>query len=308
MNHNLVAIGAALVVLASPAFAEDISFQRTQAGRPDLQGVWSSRWLTPVERIAGETELVVSAERGAELAKELLERAGHPAQMDPELAAPDAETLAIVRGEHRTSLIISPDDGKLPLNDAGRAARLAYISGLDGPEQRMTTERCIGGVGWAPLQIRTHAMLREIVQTDDHVVLRTEAYSDLRLVPIDAERRPDAAAPHMGESVGRWEGDTLVVETKNYDPDLSTHGIVTVMSPDAVVTEWFTPASADEIVYRYQVDDPTYYDQPWSVEYSLMRTDERVYEFACHEGNYALKHMLNGARMEEISERSKAAN
>lgn len=293
----MACLSAALVSLS--AAADEAALARTNAGRPDLQGTWSSRWLTPVERIPGETELVVSPERGAELARQLLERAGHPAQMDPELAAPDAETLAIVRGEHRTSLIISPDDGKLPMNAAGQAARLAYISGLDGPEQRMTTERCIGGIGWAPLQIRTHAMLREIVQTDEHVVFRTEAYSDLRVVPIDAARGPEAAAPHMGESIGRWDGDTLVVETRNYDADLSTHGIVTVMSPDAVVTEWFTPVSADEIVYRYEVNDPTYYDEPWSVEFSLTRSDERVYEFACHEGNYALKHMLAGARMEE---------
>lgn len=296
-----IVLGAGVMTLAVPAVAEETALPRTLDGRPDLQGVWASRWLTPVERIRGETELVVSPERGAELAREVLERARRPSQMDPELAVPDAETLAIVRGEHRTSLIISPEDGKLPINSAGQAARMAYISGLDGPEQRMTTERCIGGIGWAPLQIRTHAMLREIVQTDAHVVLRTEAYSDARVIPIGGERRPEAAAPHMGESVGRWEGDTLVVETRHYDPGLSTHGIVTVMSPDAVVTEWFTPASADEIVYRYEVVDPTYYDEPWSVEFSLTRTDQRVYEFACHEGNYALKHMLSGARMEERS-------
>ncbi len=299
-------IGAILVALAatSPVFAQAPSadLSRTPDGRPDLQGVWASRWLTPVERIRGETELVVTPERGAELAKEILERAGHPQQMDPELAAPDAETLAIVRGEYRTSLIIAPEDGKLPLNQAGQAARVAYISGLDGPEQRMTTERCIGGIGWAPLQIRTHAMLREIIQTQGNVVLRTEAYSDVRVIPIDAKRRPAEAAPHMGESVGRWDGDTLVVETRNYDEDLSTHGIVTVMSPDAIVTEWFTPESNDEIVYRYTVDDPAYYDEPWTVEYSLTRSPEKVYEFACHEGNYSLQHMLAGARHEERAE------
>lgn len=136
----------------------------------------------------------------------------------------------------------------------------------------MTTERWIGGIGWAPLQIRTYAMLRETVRTDAHVVLRTKACSDARVIPIDRERRPEAAVPHMGESVGRWEGDTLLVETRHYDPGPSTHGIVTVMSPDAVVTERFTPASADEIVCRCEVVDPTYCDQRWSVEFSLTRS------------------------------------
>ncbi len=136
----------------------------------------------------------------------------------------------MVRGEFRSSLIIDPPDGKLPIKDAGRAAMRRYISGLDGPEQRMTTERCIGGVGWAPLQIRSANMLHRIVQTPDYVVLHTEAYDDLRIIPVNAAHMPGAISPLGGDSTARWDGDVLEVETRNFAPRLSTHGIVTVLS------------------------------------------------------------------------------
>lgn len=285
--------------LAPSAFAQAAALPRTAGGRPDLQGNWSTQWLTPVERPASVNKLVLNPEEAAKLTAEILARAETNNPLDPELAWPDATSLAIVRGEARSSLIISPDNGKLPYNDTGRTAARRYIGGLDGPEQRMTTERCIGGVGWAPLQIRSASMIHRIVQTSDYVVLQTEAYDDTRILPIDGKPRPSDMKPFGGDSVARWDGDVLEVVTRNPDPETSTHGIVTVKSPNAVVTEWFELVSADELVYRYTVADPDYYAQPWTVEYSMVRTSAELYEFACHEGNHSMIGMLSGARREQ---------
>jgi hypothetical protein len=163
----------------------------------------------------------------------------------------------------------------------------------------MTTERCIGGVGWAPLQIRSANMIRRIVQTPAHVVVHTEAYDDLRIIQVNVSHRPAAVTSPTGDSVAVWEGDVLVVETKNIDPNFSTRGIVTVMSSTAKITERFELVGPDELVYRYTIDDPAYYTSPWTAEYAMTRTNEKMYEYACHEGNYSLTHMLSGARLEQ---------
>jgi hypothetical protein len=289
---------------ASAQQAPDATIPRTAQDKPDFQGVWASRWLTPMERLPGVADLTVDAETAKRLAQEILTRSANPTQLDPELAFPDASSLAIVRGEFRTSLVIKPNNGRLPMTALGRSAMRTYVSGADGPEQRMTTERCLGGVGWAPLQIRTASMLRRIVQTQDHFVLHTEAYSDLRVIGIDAQRRPAAMSLAGGESVAWWEGDALIVETRNLDPETSTHGIVTVLSPEAVITERFDLVSPDEIVYRYTVVDPSYYSEPWTAEYSLTRSDEEIFEFACHEGNYSMAGMLQGARRDDRLKRN----
>lgn len=148
--------------------------------------------LTPVERPAGVSKLVLDDNEAEALTASLLARAEAANLLDPDLAWPDATSLAIVRGQARSSLVIVPENGRLPYNDGGRAAMRRYIGGLDGPEPRMTTERCIGGVGWAPLQIRSASMIHRIVQTPAHMVLQTEAYDDTRIIPIDGQHRPSA--------------------------------------------------------------------------------------------------------------------
>lgn len=296
-----VVTAAALLCLAAPvAFAQAGALPRTADGRPDFHGNWSSRWLTPVERPAGVTKLVLDDAEAAKLMADILTRAEKNNPLDPELAAPDGDSLAIVRGKARSSLIISPEDGKLPYTDKGRAAARSYIGGLDGPEQRMTTERCIGGVGWAPLQIRSASMIHRIVQTPEYVVLHTEAYDDTRILPVDGGHRPKEMQPPGGDSIARWVGDVLEVTTRHLDPDFSTHGIITVTSPDAVITEWFELASPDELVYRYTIVDPAYYSAPWTAEYSFVRTTDKLYEFACHEGDYSMAGMLEGARRQDL--------
>jgi hypothetical protein len=148
--RRLIGIAACAAALFAGAATAQTAGQtagqppRLGNGHPDFSGVWESRWLTPVERPQGVTSLVVDKAEADRLAKVILERAANPSQMDPELAYPDAETLAVVRGEYRTSLVVDPADGKLPMNEAGRAKMRAYFGGLDGPEQRMTWDgrRC----------------------------------------------------------------------------------------------------------------------------------------------------------------------
>ncbi len=285
--------------IAHGQVAPDFEPERTVSGRPDFHGIWTSRWLTPLERPAEFDSLIITPEQAEKFVGELLVRMADPSQMDPELAFPDADSLAIVQGEYRSSLVVAPDDGKMPMTPVGRKAMFSYVSGIDGPEQRMSTERCMGGVGWAPLQIRNASMIRQIVQTDGHFVIHSEAYSDLRVIGVDAQRLPAAVQHPTGDSIGWWEGDVFVVETKNFDPQYATHGIVTVLSPDAEITEPFELVAPDELLYRYTVVDPEFYSEPWTVEYSFTRSDERIYEFACHEGNYSMEGMLAGARYEE---------
>jgi hypothetical protein len=136
-------------------------------------------------------------------------------------------------------------------------------------------------------------------------VLHTEAYDDLRIIPVDADHMVSAISPPGGDSVAHWDGDILEVETRNFAPRLSTHGIVTVMSPQAVIVERFELAGPDELLYRYTVTDPEYYSAPWTAEYSMVRTKDKMYEYACQEGNYSLPGMLLGARREQ---RKAAAN
>jgi hypothetical protein len=269
---------------------------RTADGHPDFAGIWSTRWLTPTERPASVKTLVLDKSGADRLKKEILDRAEANNPLDPELAAPEGDTLAIVRGEFRSSLIIDPPDGKLPYTDKGRAALRGYISGLDGPEQRMTTERCLGGVAWAPMQIRSASMLHRFVMTPAFIVLHTEAYDETRIIPLSTQHQPAAIERPGGDSIAHWDGDVLVVDTRNLNPKFAIHGIVTVNSPAATIVERFEMAGPDEIVYTYTITDPAYYAQPWTGQYSLTRTSDEMYEFACHEGNYAMPGMLAGAR------------
>jgi hypothetical protein len=160
----------------------------------------------------------------------------------------------------------------------------------------MTTERCLGGVAWAPMQIRSASMLHRFVMTPAFIVLHTEAYDETRIIPLSTQHQPAAIERPGGDSIAHWDGDVLVVDTRNLNPKFAIHGIVTVNSPAATIVERFEMAGPDEIVYTYTITDPAYYAQPWTGQYSLTRTSDEMYEFACHEGNYAMPGMLAGAR------------
>jgi hypothetical protein len=293
---------AGLVCLALAPLAGAQPIPRASDGRPDFSGNWISPWTTTLERGPASTTLVISAEEGAKL-KDAFISGLH--QTDP-LGASfiwDLTGPVQVRGETRSSLIVDPPDGKLPYTAEGRARRAAFrpMAGEEDPEQRSLTERCLmAGSGYAPFMSIPASNLRQVVQTRDHVLFFTESFGQLRIVPLDGRSGP--VIPRGGASKGRWEGDTLVIETAGIGETdrfrvapLSTFGI----SPATRITERFSYAGPDEIHYAFTVEDPLIYTRPWAAELTLKRSSGRVFEWACHEGNYSLANILRGARVAE---------
>lgn len=291
------------LALSGQAFAQ-AAYQppRTLEGRPDFHGSWITPWTTTLERGAEFETLVISKEEGERLRVSFIDRLN---QGDP-LGATYIWDLAgplTVGGEVRSSIIVDPADGRLPYTPEGRARRAKFqpFTGVDNVEQRALNERCLmAGSGYAPFLPIPASNLRQIVQTRDHVVFFTESFGQLRLVPLDGRAGP--VIPRGGASKGRWEGDTLVVETAEFPvgdgwriAPLSTFAI----SPATRITERFTRTAADEILYRFTVDDAGLYTRAWTGELVLKRSGDRVFEWACHEGNYALANILRGARVVE---------
>jgi hypothetical protein len=307
------AAGGLLILGAlAPAVSAQQAYSPPRAadGRPDLQGIWTTRWSTPLERAPGVKSLVVTADDATALHKAGGERllAGNPGA---QASGQDLESLAIVRGEARAHLVVEPPDGLVPYTPEGRERRAGFVpnTGADGPEQRWYNERCVGtglGLGAAPLLVMPIGNIRQIVQTPDSVVIYTEAFNNLRIIPLDG--RPAIRGQRGDASTGRWEGDELVVETTRFHADdhfrRSAFAVFPV-SPASRITERFSRISASEIVYRFTVEDPLLYTRAWTAETSLKKSDERMYEFACHEGDYSMAGILSGARVEEARARQK---
>jgi hypothetical protein len=293
---------------ARPALAQQMA-PRTADGHPDFQGVWSAKGLTPLERIPGASALVVSDEEQAKLVGAIRARARSPAQeavIDPNLLAADVKTLTRVNGQWRTSWITDPPDGKLPLTAEGKRLR-DLANPLTDPEARGPWERCLVGTGYAPLWSVPVENIRQIVQTPAHLVIYTEEGADTRIIGIGAAHRPDAITSFVGDSTARWEGETLVVETinerDNYAPFPTMPQSVRAQSR---VIEHFSLVSADEILYRFTIEDPALYSAPWSAEYSLNREHSAAYENGCHEGNYSLPSILTAARLADAAKANEA--
>lgn len=282
---------------------------RTPDGHPDLTGVWDYRTLTPLERpeaFAGKEFLT-----DAEIAEYEQRAAERPDGRPPD----DARTTPSVHpvwwldygrnvvGSRRTSLVVDPPDGRIPALTPEAQARAATLRDAargrgpaDDPENRSLWERCITrGLpeGMLPAGYNNNI---EIVQTRSHVVVLMEMIHDARIIPIDGRPHlPAAARQWMGDPRGRWEGDTLVVETTNFSKKSSFRGA----SDRLRVTERFTRTSPETIDYRFTVEDATTWTRPWTVAFPLAKSDQRVYEYACHEGNFGLLHILKGARFGE---------
>jgi hypothetical protein len=309
-----------VVVLAAAcvgtAFAQSpYKAPRTPEGHPDFQGVWSNAWLTPLEKTGGFAALSVTPEQAAAavvIIRKAAARLGDLAN-DPEAGDPDAHSLARVRGEFRTRMIVAPDDGKLPYTPEGAKAlsvhqawfgqRVMMARG-DGPEDRLTWERCLAGMGQAPLLYGWSINgMRRVVQTPEALVVHSEAGGETRIIRIGGAPLPAAMRSFIGDSIGRWEGDTLVVETTGFRADdpfrMSIVGRSIMVRPDSKVVERFTRLSDGELNYQFTVEDPAIYAQPWLAEYSMTRSSDPMFEFACHEGNYGLTNILSGARTGE---------
>jgi hypothetical protein len=232
------------------------------------------------------------------------------------------DRVAVVNGEPRSSIIVDPPDGRVPAvtadarkRGAERAAANKKFGEFDHPELRGLAERCLMSFGSnaGPPMLPNYFYNNnyQIVQSKDHVLILTEMVHDVRMIRMagergpqsgsrsgDPERLPKHVRPWMGDSIGRWEGDTLVVETTNFHPLQNFRGA----SENLKVTERFTRTGPDTILYKFTIDDPTTFTAPWSGELPFNRTDELIYEYACHEGNYALTNILSGERARERRE------
>ena len=227
-------------------------------------------------------------------------------------------SFTVVDGQKRSSLVIDPANGRVPAYTAAAKQRTARQSqptsdttesedpGLekepgayDDPERRPLGERCIMGFGSTSgppvLPNYFYNNLHRIVQTKDTVVILTEMVHDARTVRINAQHLPKNIRLWMGDSIGHWEGDTLVVETTNFTEKTRFRGA----TENLKVTERFTRTDERTLLYRFTIDDSATWEKPWTAEYAWPATDQKIYEYACHEGNYALGGILSGARQRE---------
>jgi len=303
----LAAVGACLIctIGMAPAFAQQ-AIPRTSDGHPDFQGVWSTVGLTAMERMPGAAALVVNDADAARIALGAYNGIRAPTRMpDPNGLFANVGTLLRVNGEWRTSMITDPPDGKLPFTADGLryfSEEMARQDAVDsaGYEVRPVFERCLAGTGAPPLWLVPAENIRQIVQTPDSLVLYTEEGGDLRVFGIGAAHRPSVLTSYVGDSVARWEGDVLVVETlgarNRAFPFFNNRYVVRDQSR---IVERFSFVSPDEILYRFTVEDPAVYTRPWTAEFSLNRAKVRAYEFGCHEGNYSLPGILGAARIKD---------
>jgi hypothetical protein len=282
--------------------------------RATIEGTWAHNYVLVMESPAQWPALVVSErDAPAVAALEAKQISDFFARgLDPEVPALMAQIdgLPLVRGERRTRVLVDPANGKLPY----RPEVLKALNGpqppesFDNPEDRSAPERCLTGVGQPPLVSLTFASLLQIVPTKDAVAIHTEYGDEVRIVPITDKHGPRSGFTRMGDSIGHWEGDTLVVETIGLpDADSFRIGPIFIVSGAAKVTERFTAVSNQELLYQFTVDDPKTYTAPWRGEFSWRRTPKLMYEHACHEGNYSLPNILAGARHEEAAAKAPAA-
>jgi len=291
---------------------------RNAFGQPDLEGVWSNATFTRLERPLFVPRVVLTPEEAAK--GEARTRQGAPLPDGVEVGQGDSERItfdtgdgyARVRGEIRSAMILDPPDGRLPfraevLKRLGLEAPSNPLDHRDNPEERSSTERCvIGEDASPPAQPSPDSNYVQIVQTRDAVALYSEKYHELRVVRLNDRRHADPRVTSwVGDEVGWWEGDTLVVETTNFSAASLARYQRLRISTGATVVERFTRTSANELMYAFTVSDPALYTQTWRGELPFQASTARILEDACHEGNYSLAGILAGAREEERSAAAK---
>jgi len=313
--------------------------QAQNSSRPELGGVWSNSSLTNLTRPRDLDTLVVTPQEALVIAAGVpiggIEGGfdeGDGVNNTPEAGGDDfgaraynnfwvdpGSNLALVMGEYRTSYIVDPENGQVPrLENPTTDFRRTnfgdrYVTGVgnaDGPEALPLSERCILSEGKAGPAMRSglYNNTYQFVQTADYVMIDVEQMHDARIIPTfnsaeeaRANRRPSVLQQYMGDSVGWYEDNALVVETINVNP-LQMQQSATAITKNGKVTERFIRYSDTEIVYRFTVEDADLYSQPWTAELSFYATDGQVYEYACHEGNYSMPGTLAGARRLEAEQ------
>ena len=297
---------------------------RTPDGHPDLQGNWTNATLTPFQRAEDHDRLftwdeVATLEGRAAGRIERVSRRSDPDRPPPSsggsvggyngIYMDQGDVVAIVNGEPRASLLTNPPNGRRPaLTPAGqrrRAERTEFRSQFgefDNPETRGLGERCIVSFGTSagPPMIPNRAYNNNytIVQTADYVMIMTEMVHDLRIIRLgEPDPLPAHVKPWFGDSWGRWEGDVLVVETTNLYPGHPFQG--NPVTDDLKVLERFSRVDEETILYEFTIDDPTIYTSQWGGKVPMRALNDQIYEYACHEGNYALSNILSGERYQE---------
>jgi hypothetical protein len=317
MNGRLFA-AAALAAVCSVVAASVVSLgaqtgasavPRDAYGRPDLHGVWAYGTVTPLERpteLAGKPsfateEEVAEFERNTRQRTNQDRRDGAGTNADVSRAYNDFwwDRGTRVVGK-QTSLVVDPPDGRIPpltpdaqQREAARAAaRQQRTSEADNPEDRSLWERCI--TRQMPILPGPYNNNIQIVQTRDHVVIVNEMIHEARIIPLDGRPHGTLGRWH-GDSRGRWEGDTLVVETKNFTNKTNFRG----SGANLKLTERYSRPDAGTLLYRVTIDDPTTWTKPWTVQIPMTKNDEGFFEYACHEANYGLEGILKGARLQD---------
>ncbi len=327
------------IAFVSASISSAPAFSQTSA-RPDLEGIWTNASLTKLNRPSGVDSLVVSAEVAQIIAANtpIAGLEGGLDEKDEVVNIPDASgddfgvraynnfwvepgsNLALVKGEFRTSYVVDPANGRVPVKEdpsfdfERRNFGSRYATGVGdarGPEAIPNAERCLLGFGnkagpgmMGALYNNTY----QFVQTDDYVVILVEMVHDARIIPISDTReealkgrRPLVLEQWFGDSVGWYEGDELVVETININPIQLSQSSVPI-TKQGRITERFSRYSDSEMFYSFTVEDDNIYQQPWTAELSFYGTDDGLYEYACHEGNYAMPGILAGARRLEMEQ------
>ena len=329
MSHRFMTMGALAFALAVAALGSSVAGQapkdsagkgtvpRVANGKPDLQGVWDFRTLTPLQRptdLAGK-EVLTDAEAVEYERKNALNqdnRESKPTTVQNGAASTTDVDRAYndfwwdfgkkVVGTKRTSLIVDPPDGRMPAltPEAQERAKLKFASyqrAAVGPEDRGVGERCILGFNSGPPMLPSaYNNNVQIFQTPDHVVLVNEMVHNSRIIPLDGRPHVSQGVRQwVGDSRGRWDGDTLVVDTTGFLGETAFPNA----GPNLRLTEKFKRIDADTLLYEFTVNDSTTWAKPWTAQVPMRKSDQPMYEYACHEGNYGMPNLLSAARAVE---------
>ena len=336
---------------AKPAASTARPAGRTIDGHPDFSGMYDLSTMTPVDRLPGVKNLVLTKEEADAAEKyEAARKVKNDEPLKGDRDAPpvggerlqgksyqeqienlaggvvggynhfwleEASKYATVDGQKRSSIVMDPPDGHVPpMNEVGKKRNAAYLAGavspdaaegaqsgppgaFDGPELRPLAERCLMGfnstAGPPALPNYFYNNLHQIVQTRDQIMILTEMVHDARVVRMNQQHVPQTIRKWMGDSIGHWEGDTLVIDTTNFTTKTQFRG----SSQNLHVVERISRMADGNLLYRFTVDDPDTWDRSWTGEYPWVVTHETLYEYACHEGNYTIGNLLRGARLAE---------
>ena len=316
--------GLIALALLAPSLAVAAPYKppRTSFGAPDFQGVWTNSSLTMLERPPIFKALIATPAEAAMMETMFAKMVPDPLKpVDPNAPAPPVVKrvensewiemdihLARIDGQMRSSWIVDPADGKLPFTDAGKAAKAAADkASYENPESRPLGERCLNAIGspeGPPMMNTGYNANYQIVQTPEMVAIEVEMVHEVRMVRMtDRAHAPTTVRTWLGDSVGWYEGDTLVVETTNFDPRTSVDSLTGgfTYSPKGKLIERFTRLSDREMMYEFTVEDPVNFTRPWRGQMPWRTAKGPIYEYACHEGNYSLPLALSGARVREKS-------